>query len=166
MVDHFINRLLAGLSTYGHLTLALPVEASPCFWRQWRRYNRSGWDHLLVTLKTCTFSFAVDWQAAKNIVTSGSRAESKVPCTRVRYVSDIGYVSKTQTRYTPSYDSQCKTVPVLLRNKSFRGVKVQTKILWSFFRRFSQVLERCVIRATMACAKNFRAFLWKQLMTS
>ena len=27
-----------------------------------------------------------------------SRAESKVPCTRERYVSDLGYVSKTQTR--------------------------------------------------------------------
>ena len=63
----------------------------------------------------------IGWLVAKNpdgprrlFATVGDslqiRAESKVPCTRVRYVSDLGYVSKTQTRYTPSYDSQCNTL--------------------------------------------------------
>ena len=37
------------------------------------------------------------------------RAESKVTCTRVRYVSDLRYVSKIQTRYTPTYHLQWKT---------------------------------------------------------
>ena len=45
--------------------------------------------------------------------TTPGNAESKVPCTREGYVSDLGYVSKTQTRCTPSYDSQGKTEAVL-----------------------------------------------------
>ena len=51
-----------------------------------------------------------------------ARAESKVPCTRVRYVSDLGYVSKTQTRYTPSYDSQCNTCTCYSEKDNFVSI--------------------------------------------
>ena len=88
------------------------------------------------------------------------RAESKVPCTRVRYVSDLGYVSKTQTRYTPSYDSHCKTLQVLFRKGNFMRSRCQRKFLW-IFRRFRQVLERCVISAPKARATILGLFCMK-----
>ena len=59
-----------------------------------------------------------------------TKAESEVPCTpRVRYVSDLGYVSKTQTRYTPSYDSQRNALLMFFRKRPFCRVKVQTNFL-------------------------------------
>ena len=86
-----------------------------------------------------------------------TRAESKVPCTRVRYVSDLGYVSKTQTRYTPSYDSQCNTLPVILKKGTFAGSRCKWEFL-RIFRRFRQVLERCVTRAPIARANILEFF--------
>ena len=89
-----------------------------------------------------------------------ARAESKVPCTRVRYVSDLGYVSKTQTRYTPSYDSQCNTLPVILKKGNFAGSRCKWEFL-RIFRRFRQVLERCVTRAPIARANILEFFFMK-----
>ena len=82
------------------------------------------------------------------------------------YVSDLGYVSKTQTRCTPSYDSQCKTEVVL---------NIQPKeISWNqgandfflriFFRRLRQILqvEPMCNSSTKSSSKQFKVFSWKQ----
>ena len=67
---------------------------------------------------------------------------------RVGYVSDLGYVSKTQTRYTPSFDSQWETWwPLVFRKRQIWGPKVQIFVVVNF-RRIKQVSTRCVIRGS------------------
>ena len=87
----------------------------------------------------------------QNRGTVATRAESKVPCARVRYVSDVGYVSKIQTRYTPSYDSQCNKLPVFFRKKPFCGFKGQTKIFVIFF----DGLDKCHLSTKFRLEQTF-----------
>ena len=89
-----------------------------------------------------------------------TRAESKVPCTRVRYVSDLGYVSKTQTHYTPSCDSHCKTLPLLFRKGQFCEVEVQTQIFVNFSTFKTSFGKMCNF-STKGLSNNFRAFLYE-----
>ena len=49
----------------------------------------------------------------------GFRAESKVTCTRVRYVSELRYVSKIKTRYTPSMTYNAKNASCVISAEMF-----------------------------------------------